>query len=478
MCRTLTGLSLLALAVGCSATEGPARKLPLESCRVEGLGKPASCGVLERPEDPSAPDGPTVSLRVVVVPAEDPSDRPPVFLLAGGPGQAATRAWPPILQPFEPFIEGRDVVLVDQRGTGASRPLSCPQPESLAEKLRRDHSGQRVRDCLARLEADPVHYTTTVAADDLDAVRDALGYTTIDLVGGSYGTRAASVYLRQYPERVHAVVLDGLAPVDMALPAPFAQDGQRAFELLVADCDADPACRAAFGDVGALLDRVLDAVGEGKLVRVNDPRSGERVEIPIDRDIVAGAVRGLLYQPGLAAVLPVTLERAAAGDFSPLVAQATLFSDALAEDLAEGMFLSVVCTEDVPFITDDMVDGKGSFLGTFIVDELRRACRVWPAAELPDGYREPVRSDVPVLLLSGALDPVTPPRWGEHVAQGLSNARHVIVPGTGHGTLYVGCVPQLVRTFFETGDPLAVDAACVEDLRRPPFFIDTAGPPY
>lgn len=476
MRRKLAGLALLAIA--CGSQEGPTRTLSLESCRLEGLGRAALCGVLERPEDPDAPDGAKVPLRVAVVPAADDLDKPPVFLLAGGPGQAATQAWPGVLSQLDAFTDDRDVVLVDQRGTGASRRLACSQPESLAERLQLDYGRERLGDCLERLDAQPLHYTTPLAADDLDAVREALGYSSIDLVGGSYGTRAAMVYLRQYPQQVHAVVLDGLAPVDFAMPSSFAVDGQRALELLAADCDADPACRAAFGDVGQTLGRVLDAVGQGKSVRVNDPRSGEKLEVRLDRDVVAGSVRGLLYQPTIASVLPVTLERALAGDFSPLVAQATLFSDALAENFAEGMFLSVICAEDVPFVTDEMVGADDTFLGDIVVRELRRACETWPRAVLPEGYREPVRSDAPVLLLSGELDPVTPPRWAEHAAETLSKARHVVVPGTGHGTLHVGCVPELVRDFLDAADPAVVEPGCVDDLRRPPFFIDAAGPPF
>jgi pimeloyl-ACP methyl ester carboxylesterase len=475
MRRTLGALVLLALGCGGSGDRFE-RTLALESCRLEGLGRPALCGVLERPENPGQPEGRTVPIHVAVVPADDPGDRPPVVLLAGGPGQGAIAAWPPILGQLG-FTKGRDVVLVDQRGTGSSRPLQCPQPETLAEKLRLDYGPDRLRACLERFEASPEYFTTTVAADDLDAVREALGYPTLDLIGGSYGTRAAMVYLRQHPERVRTVVLDGLAPVDFALGASFATDGQRAFDLLAADCDADPACRAAFGDVGQTLRRVLDAVGDETTVRINDPRSGESVEVRLDRDLVAGAVRGLLYQPTIASVLPLTLERALAGDFSPLVAQATLFSDGLARNFAEGMFLSVICAEDVPFIPDDTADAQETYLGDAVVRELRQACKSWPKADLDDGYRDPVHSDVPVLLLSGELDPVTPPRWGEHAARTLSRSRHVVVPGTGHGTLHVGCVPDIVQTFLDTADPQAPEADCVEAQRRPPFFVDAAGPP-
>jgi pimeloyl-ACP methyl ester carboxylesterase len=475
MRRALAGFLLLAACGGSGDRSG--RTLPLESCRLEGLARPALCGVLERPENPNDPASSIVPIHVALVPADDPGDRPPVVLLAGGPGQGAIGAWPPILEALHAFTRGRDVVLVDQRGTGSSRPLACPQPETLAEKLRIDYGPDRIKACLAGLEAEPEHYTTSVAADDLDAVRAALGYETLDLIGGSYGTRAALVYLRQHPDRVRAVVLDGLAPVDFALPAPFAVDGQRAFDLLVADCDADPACRAAFGDVGHTLERVLDGLGDGKTVRIANPRSGESVEVLLERDLVAGIVRGLLYQPAIAAVLPLTLERALEGDFSPLVAQATLFSEGLAENFAEGMFLSVICAEDVPFITD-AESPERTFLGNVVVDELRRACEHWPRATIPEGYRSPVRSDAPVLLLSGELDPVTPPRWGEHAAKTLANARHLVVPGHGHGTVHVGCVPELIAAFLDSGDPHAPEVECLADSNRPPFFIDAAGPSH
>lgn len=452
--------------------------MQLEPCRLPGLNRAAHCGVLERPENPDAPAGPSIPLRIAVVPAVEPSDRPPLFMLAGGPGQAATEAWPGLLERLEAFTGERDVVLVDQRGTGASRPLDCRIPEGLAEKLQLDYSAERVSACLEGIDAQTRYYTTPFAADDLDAVREALGYASIDLVGGSYGTRAALVYLRRHPEHVHAVVLDGVAPVDFAMPSSFATDAQRAFDLLVRDCDADPSCRAVFGDVSGTLDAVLDSVGDGQNLTVAHPRSGDAIEVELDRDTVAAAVRALLYQPQLAVLLPLALQRARSGSFSPLVAQATLFSESLQDDFSEGMFLSVVCAEDVPFIEAEASGVSDTFLSDAVVKQLREACGSWPRGIVPEGYRAPIRSDVPVLLLSGELDPVTPPRWAEHVAGNLTDARTVVVPGTGHGTLYVGCVPELIDAFLDAGDPSAIDPSCLEDLHRPPFFIDASGPPH
>ncbi len=445
--------------------------------RVEG----GLCGVVEVPEDREDPEGRSIALSVLVLPASEQGGAPdPVFFLAGGPGQAATELAPRLRRALEDVLRQRDFVFVDQRGTGDSNPLTCDflegedagSLESVPELSEADW-----QECLDSLDASPEHYTTPVAMDDLEEVRKALGYGRINLWGGSYGTRAATVFLRRHPESVRSVVLDGMAPVDMRIPLSFAEDGQRALNLLLDDCAADADCAARFPGLAGSIETLLASLDQDppRRFRVRHPRTGDWEEVPIRRELAAGVLRFLLYRPAYAALVPLLVESALDGDFGPMIA---LADPAVGPRMTIGMFLSVVCAEDAPFLTVEEAAraAEESFLDEFMVEQILSACSVWPRGELPAGYREPVRSEAPVLILSGALDPVTPPRWGEHAAATLPNSRHSIVPGAGHGTLSAGCVPELIAGFLDSADPAGLSTDCVSEVGRPPFWRSATGP--
>jgi pimeloyl-ACP methyl ester carboxylesterase len=315
--------------------------------------------------------------------------------------------------------------------------------------------------------------------DDLDEVRQALGYGPINLYGGSYGTRAALVYMRRHPEAVRAAVLDGAAPPSIKLPLYMARDAQEALRRAFEDCDADAECRAAFPDLGESFATLLDTLARASArVDTRHPRTGERVDVEITRDLFVSGLRGALYDPHLASLIPLILRRAIEGDFDPFVTLGLALSEGINETISLGMFLSVVCSEDIPQITaaDREAALPGTFLGGVMLDAIAEACEVWPRGVLPAGYHEPVSSERPVLILSGALDPATPPRWGEAIARHLPQARHVLAPGVGHNVLPHGCVPDVVARFVETGTAEELDASCIARLRRPPFFLGPAGP--
>ncbi len=437
------------------------------------------CGVVEVPENRADPDGRVIELNVLVLPATGRAARPdPLFLLAGGPGQAAVALAPLVAPRLAPVRETRDLVFVDQRGTGDSNPLACEIDEEAAlESGQIALAREDVERCLAALDADPRFYTTPIAMDDLEAVREALGYGRINLWGGSYGTRAATVFMRRHPESVRAVLLDGMAPVNMRLPLHFAADGQRALDLTLRACAADPGCAERYGELDASIRDLLRSLDHEPPSRypVRHPRTGEWEDLPLTRNAVAAALRGVLYAPNLAAMLPLIVEQALVGDFGPLMA---LADPVAGPQLELGMFLSVVCAEDVPFLDLEEAEraAENTIFGAFIAEAFAASCAHWPRGDIPAGYRTPVRSDAPTLLLSGEMDPVTPPRWAERAARTLSNARHLVVPGTGHGTLGAGCVPDLIAEFLETADPDALDASCIEGIARPPFWLAPTGP--
>jgi pimeloyl-ACP methyl ester carboxylesterase len=468
------------VALGCGEPARTDQPLVLTPCRLEGLGMEARCGEHLVFENRRLREGRRLSLRVAVVPALAASPRPdPLFVIVGGPGQAATKAGAQIAEALRDVRRKRDIVLVDQRGTGGSHPLDCEddKEQPLAKRFAPKLDLAKTRACLSGLDADTTQYSTPVAMDDLDEVRRALGYAQINLWGGSYGTRAALVYLRQHPKQVRSLVLDGTAPVAIKLPLFVARDGQRALDLLYADCEADQDCRVTFPGAKAKLAALLARLAEeAHVATVTHPRTGAPEGLRIEREGLASVLLNLLYVPQLAGLIPLGVERASRGDFSVLVASAEAFSGAVS--LSTGMFLSIVCAEDVPRISalEAAEQTRGTFLGGEWLARLHDECAEWRSAELPASYFDPITSEVPSLVLSGNLDPVTPPVWGELVSHDLSSSRHIVVPGAGHGVSSLGCMPRLIDEFLDLPEPALLDVSCIERLERPAFFTSLAGP--
>lgn len=477
---------LLYAALSCVAMAEPPveRKLgsmPFEPCSLAAAGLPATvaafCGGLEVPEDAARPDGRRIELAVAVVPSRAKQPRPdPVFMLAGGPGQSAREAFPSVAGAFHEILRERHVVLVDQRGTGGTHPLDCP--EAFADAVQPgDPAAARdvARRCLASLDADPRFYTTSDAVLDLEAVRTALGAGQVNLVGGSYGTRVALEYLRRHPGRVRTVVLDSVVPPELPLGSEHARNLESALDAQFALCEADADCRRQYGAPRELLDRLLGELRSApRRVRYRDPVTDEVREDELTVEAVAGVVRLYAYAPQLAVMVPRTLAEAAAGRPEVLMAQARMVQELVGEQYALGVQLSVVCAEDADRLRVNPAD-VGTLLGTDFVAAVLAQCEVWPRGRRPADFNDPVRSDRPVLLLSGEYDPVTPPRYGEAVARHLPNGRHVVLRGQGHGGMTTGCVPRLVARFIASADAARLDAGCLDRLAAPPPFLGAYG---
>ena len=457
-------------------------------CRVAGWAHEVHCGVVRRPLDPARPGGPQLDIHFVVVPAIARRRLPdPVFLLAGGPGQSAIALAPAVLPLFARLNNRRDLVFVDQRGTGRSAPLECEDNRRapLSEPADTDAQLAQLRRCLARLAStapltsadDLRHFTTPIAMQDLDAVRARLGAERINLVGASYGTRAALEYARQFPDRLRRSVLDGVAPPDMVLPTSGGTDTQAAFDAMLADCERSAACRRAHPTLRADWVGLLASLP--KEVSAAHPLSGRRETFTLDRDRLLGTVRGPLYAPVLAAGLPQAISQAAAGRYEALLGLSSALSNRRSGSVAMGMHFSVLCAEDGPLLpADNLVDvGMASTTAPFADHAARlyqRACAFWPRGAVAAAfYRIPTASTAS-LLLSGGLDPATPPRHAERVARALGpKALHVVVPNAGHGLLGVGCVRDLMFHFIDAADDAAAraaDASCVTGIPRPPAF--------
>jgi len=455
----------------------------LAECHIAGFRNGVLCGSVKRPLDPSNPGRGSLDIHYVVVPAMARRKLPdPVFFLAGGPGQSATALASQVMALFGRLNNRRDIVFVDQRGTGRSAPLTCkdPEDETLAEQAEPERQLRLLSQCKAALlkqpylkaESDLGFFTTAIAVQDLDAVRRQLGAERIDLIGGSYGTRVALELLRQFPQTVRRTVIDGVAPPDMALPASFSADNQAAFDLLVEACAAEPACAKAHPNLRGRFAALLQSLP--RAAKALHPLSGIEEQFTLTRELVLAAVRGALYSPALASALPEAIDAAARGDYAGLIGLSATQVATKSNRLAMGMHFSVVCSEDLPRLAAT-ADKPGSEFGTAFAQMYEKLCSVWPRGAVPAGFYTLPKSPSAVLVLSGGIDPATPPRHGERVTQALGPlARHVVVANAGHGVMAIGCMRDVVFRFVDAAtdaDALAVDAGCAAKVPRPPAYV-------
>lgn len=480
------GLALLAV-LALPAAAGAAVTQPLAPCRLHGIERAVSCGAVSVPEDPDRPEDRMLSIRYAVVPALAKNKAAdPLFVLAGGPGQAATKV-AALMQPVMSRLNARrDIVYVDQRGTGGSNALACERqrsPLSIADSVDPTRALAQLTACVSVLQkhADTRQYATWIALRDLDAVRAALGAERINLWGGSYGTRAALEYLRQFPGRVRSVVLDGVAPATMALPASFAVDAEAALARLLDACRAEAACRAQYPQLEAEIGRLLFVAGRGTRITLTHPLTGESESLLLDRTVLAGLLRAPLYVPQFASVLPFALAQAGRGNYDPLITLNSALAGRMGENFAEVMHFAVVCAEDLPRVTAAQREAAAATrFGTGFIELYERACTQVPVRPVPPDFYALPQADVPVLILSGGADPVTPPRHGEAVAQALPRALHRVAPNLGHGVSHHGCAPEMIARFVRQADapgrgPFAgiedgKDADCLARLPAPPAF--------
>ena len=479
--KSLVAPLLLLCAIGCASRQTLSAIDRLHPCTGEEGPTDAYCGTLTVFENRETRQGRTIDLRIVVLPALGNDARPdPLFFLAGGPGQGAAEMARGIRELFRRVQTTRDIVLVDQRGTGKSHPLDCHANTDSLRELNESEAESlvRLKSCLGKLDGDLTLYTTPIAMDDLDDVRTFLGYDAINLYGGSYGTRAALVYLRQHEPHVRAVILDGVAPPDMRLPLFFGRDAQRALDKLLADCAADQTCNAQYPNLAARTRALVERLEKEPVkTRLTHPRTGVADDVTVNAALVSNVVFGALYSPITSSLVPELLRRAEANDFQGLLALG-LVNEVAGDNMSVGMQLSVICAEDFGRVTPEDVARESSrtLFGAHLMAGRMKACEFWPRGSVPAAYYEPVTSSVPVLLMSGDLDPVTPPTWAEQTKATLTNSRHVIVPGTGHGTITTGCGLRIAREFIDKGSVDGLETGCLESLKRPPFFLTPAGP--
>lgn len=474
--RLLLAAALLLPALAPARTLG---ELEFSACTLTAeSGLPpveAWCSQLEVPEDRAVPDGRRITLALAWLgPAAGASEPDPVFLLAGGPGQSARESYPATAMAFAEILKQRNVILLDQRGTGGSNALHCDSDEQGWDQL--DPSPEYLADfsrqCLEKLSshADVRHYTTTDAVADLEAVRQALGAETINLVGVSYGTRVAQQYTASHPERVRTVVLDGVVPNTLVLGQEHAANLEASLTTQLERCQQEPGCNAALGDPLQHL-RALKAElqNQPRAVRYRDATSGQMLEGRFTWPMLSALLRMYAYQPAVASTLPLLLHELAQGQTDTAMSQAKMLLDSLGGSMAHGMGLSVSCSEDADQLRVDSADAD-TVLGTEFIEYSLAQCSVWPRGTRPEGFRRPLNTDTPVLLLSGELDPVTPPRYGDQVAESLANGVHLVLRGQGHNVIGAGCMPRLMAQFIESADAKSLETECLDRLSPTPPF--------
>lgn len=490
-------LTTACLLPGCDAPETPDTTtgtaerrfgdLAFEPCTLtDAMGSgniEAQCARFTVPEDRARPDARAIALNIAWLPAtqEGAAAPDPVLLLAGGPGQAATEVWPQIDRAFAEVRKNRDVILVDQRGTGQSNPLTCEDAEGDALVPAETDTGgaslaELAKRCLTGLDADPRFYTTTEAVQDLEAVRAALGAPQVNLIGVSYGTRVAQQYTARYPERTRTIVLDGVAPNDLVVGGEFARTFDRALALQDARCEQTASCKARFPTGLRTQLRQLKAKLEAAPVEVEyrDPGTGKIERGTLTADTLTGLSFAFSYMPQLASLLPVVIDEAAGGQYGPLMALSTIAEKSISGQMSRGMQLSVICAEDADRYRPDPADAD-TVLGPDLSRMFFSACSVWPKGSRPAGFNTPLQSKVPALLMSGELDPVTPPEYGERVLKGLPNGRHVVLRGQAHNVFHIGCMPKLLSQFIESADAKALDTGCLKSVDFVPPFTGFNG---
>ena len=482
------------IAASFATLSSPARSansgegLLFKSCELKdpssGQSAQATCSLLDVLENPDDPDSPTLQLHVARM--EATGRRPeadPLLFITGGPGQAASESWAAIHRAFRKVGKKRDVYILDQRGTGLSNKLTCPAPEEEQDVYTFDAeaTAELARDCLESFDADTRYYTTSIAVKDLEKLRDVLGIAQWNIYGVSYGTRVALHYLRRYPEHVRTMILDAAVPPGTALGPGIAVEAEKSLRQMFERCKTDEACNTAYPGLEDGTRRMLAELDENPVdIEFENFNVGTVESTRITANHITLTMRMLSYSSHGVAILPFMLHEAYANkNFAPFARQAAIQSNSLGESIATGMHNSIICTEDEPFSSKFGIDAamlQDTYLGDTALKALEASCKHWPVGVIDDDFHVPLQSDAQVMILSGGADPVTPPSYGDRVADTLPNALHIVNPFQGHVQVALGCMPTVVSNFIVRGDTANVDFGCLERLRAEPFFVDANGP--
>lgn len=476
-------LSLL-IALCVFPTIALTQEIDFKNCQVklQAVEIDAECGTLTRPENPDQPDGRQIDLFVAKFASRAATPEADAFtMIQGGPGASSIDMAISMAPIVESIRAKRDVLIIDQRGTGRSNKLACAKIDD-DEMIEFDpiKSAEYAKQCLTdNKQSDPRFYTTSIAVQDLDAVRHASGYTQLTVYGVSYGTRVAQHYLRRYPQNTRAIIIDGVAHVGLNLAGgEIARQSQHAFDGIADRCAANENCRTQFGDIRAKFKTVRERlIAQSVNVSLAHPNTGKFESKTINEQTLYASVRMLPYSTEGIALMPLMISQAYEGNYVPITAQTLMIGESIEDSFAMGMQNSVVCAEDYPFIQQsDTENLDDTYFGSTTIEATNAACTHWPRGVMDDDFHQAFDSEKPVLILSGETDPITPPSNGEIANKTFSNSKHIIVPAHGHGVIQRGCMPGLVRDFVENANLSELNTACIERERAMPFFVDSTGP--
>lgn len=455
-------------------------------------GVTVECGYLVVPEDRSKSDSPMIKVAVAVFKSQSSNPKPdPVVYLEGGPGGSPLRSY---LKPgyfeifFQPFLQERDLILVDQRGTGYSQPaLDCPEYYQMQIDLFNQDlppaeveikNDQAITACRTRLAGQGINlgaYTSAANAADLADLRKLLGYEQWNLYGISYGTRLALTIMRDHPEGLRSVVIDSVYPPQASLVTEVPANIDRALDLMFTTCAADPQCNAAFPNLRQVFfDTVqkLNAAPAALTLTVptleNVPNSGQAVPALFDGNSFINLVFQSMYATSIIPSLPQLIYEVKNGEYGSVVQLQNQFLQSW-DSLSQGMYNSVECFEEIPFSTaaelqtamqayPDLGDAFGS------PDAQFKTCQIWSVGSAAAIENQAVTSDIPTLVMAGKFDPITPPAWAQLVAQGLSKSYYVEVPNGGHGSSLTESCPQSLVAAFLNDPTQKPDTTCLDKI--------------
>ena len=445
------------------------------------------CGAVEVYENRATRMGRTIALKVIEVDAVRRSHRA-IFWNPGGPGGSDSDNVPAVLggqgeKELLALHDAYDLVFVDNRGTGDSHAQTCDlaakrYPERYYAQLFPSAAVRACRTKLAKI-ADLNQYTTDITVDDLDDVRAALGYSRIVLDGGSYGTMLYLDYARRHPAHVESIVLQGVAPPGIFfIPLGFAQGAQTAMDDLIRDCANDALCHKAFPTFGEQFGALLRRFDRGPLpVTIRNAVTKRLQRVALSKEVFVDQLRHVLYDNDGSKYIPYIVEQATLGNDGPLSRMIELFTTFTDTGQAIGLNLSVTCAEDLPFITEAQIatSSANAFQGDTRVRAQQEACRIWNVRRASASFAQPVRSDAPILMISGASDPATPPQFGREALRYLRNARQIVIPHATHD-VESACTDALLVAFVRARSAKGIDGTkCVVSAKRPPFATSLQG---
>lgn len=457
------------------AAQGATTTLKLDSCFVAGVTKQLQCGTLAVPENWQAPSDKTLDLNVIVANAVSQSPKSdPLFLLMGGPGQASSELVAGLLKIFRSVREDRDLVFIDQRGTGKSSALVCDEEDGdIYEVLSSDFNVDDVKKCIASFDVDLSQYNTNNAILDFDAVREALGYQQINLYGISYGSRAAMVYMREKPAALRSVILDGVVPPQVVV-GPMGIEAERAFDIMIEQCSQSEACAKQFPNFLGDYQKIRAQLEQAPIkTMIDHPVTDKSIALNIDSKKFINQIRNMFYSVGMRELVPYVVSEFSKGNYKPFVGMMSQSEDSTG-GMYVGLTFNILCNEDIPRASRDLLakDSANRFSGAHTFEVFSSICEHWPTFDAPENFGDKVTSDIPTMLLSGELDPVTPPAWGSLAAEGLSNSKHYIAKNAGHGLITQSCAANMISEYLENLNFDDVNSACLDKQPLPGFLLN------